>query len=318
MRSRLQARAALAAVVLVIGGPLCLPAQSTARVLDSVLLPPRFYVGDRVELRLRLEVPAGVPLTAPAAGELPGGGVPGAEPPADAAGPSVRIDRIELEDRRRPAQEGEVRVRVFFSSYAPGEVTLPELNLGAVRVPPQTILTASVREREPEPGFRALRGQLLLPYSRLRLAVSILVLLGAPAAAVLLVVWTIRLWRKMRDLRRRRRPAQRARGALQRLEQTLEHTETKEVFVHLSQVLKKYLGERLEVPTSSATTAEIDTLLGGAGVAGVLSAQVREVLRAADTVKFSGRGARRSVARSSLTKVRNIVRRVEELCDVEP
>ena len=47
------------------GGTARLGAEATARVLESVLLPPRFFVGDPVELRLRVAVPAGVTVAAP-------------------------------------------------------------------------------------------------------------------------------------------------------------------------------------------------------------------------------------------------------------
>ena len=304
----------LLAAALLAGGAPRLPAQSAPGVLESVLLPPRFYVGDRVELRMRLEVPAGVSLAAPAVERLPGGGPPEA---GGEAGSWVEVGRIEVQDRRRADAAGEVQVRVFFVSYAPGKGRLPELDLGGLRIPPQEFTTVSVRAREAEPGFRPLRGQLLLPLTGLRLTLSVLVLIGAPAGLALLGAWAARVLRRLRELRRRRRPAQRARSALQRLERGLEESETRELFVDLSQVLKRYLAERLEVPTSSATTAEIDGLLDGAGVAPALSGRVQEVLRAADTVKFSGRAGRRSAARSSLNKVREIVSRVEELCDVD-
>jgi len=296
------------------GGASRLPAQSVPGVLESVLLPPRFFVGDRVELRLRLEVPPGVSVAAPAAEGLPGGGPPEA---GEDAGSWVEVSRIEVQDRRRADAAGEVQVRVFFTSFAPGKGRLPELDLGGIRLPAQEFTTASVRTREAEPGFRPLRGQLLLPFTGLRLALSVLVLIGVPAALVLLGVWAARVLRRLRELRRRRRPAQRARSALKKLDHGLEQSETTELFVDMSQVLKRYLAERLELPTSSATTAEIDGLLDGAGVAPAVSGRVQEVLRAADTVKFSGRAGRRSAARSSLNKVREIVGWVEELCDVE-
>jgi hypothetical protein len=297
------------------GGLERLAAQSTARVVESVLLPPRFFVGDRVELRLRLEVPARVPVQVPDPAEFPSGAPP--EPGQD-AGSWVRIERIEVLDRRRQDQEGEVQLRVFFASLTPGEGSLPELELGGVRVPPQEFVTASVRDRETEPEFRPLRSQVLLPLTGLRVALGIVVLLGAPALLILLAVWAIRLLRKLRELHRRRRPAQRARSALQKLAQGLEQAQTREVFVDLSEVLKRYLAERLQVPTASATTAEIDGLLGGVGVSPTLVGRVREVLRTADTVKFSGRAGRRSAVGSSLKKVHDIVDGVEELCDVEP
>jgi hypothetical protein len=73
----------LIAAAAFLAGALPLPAQSNGRVVESVLLPPRFYVGDPVELRLRLEVPAGVEVAQPSPGSL----APPGAPPAAAGGP---------------------------------------------------------------------------------------------------------------------------------------------------------------------------------------------------------------------------------------
>jgi len=300
-----------------------LGAQEQLRVVESVLLPPRFFVGDRVEMRLRLEVPAGVTVTAPARQlqepgkarplELPGRGGGGDEGPT-----WTRIDGIEVLDRRAPGAAGEVQVRVFFAPLQPGEGRLPELALGELSVPEQPFLTASVREREPTLEFRPLRGQLLAPYTRLRLALTGLTFVGVPALATFGSIRALRGLRRLRERRRRRRPAQRARSELRKLDQGLEHVETEQLFVDLAQILKGYLGERFHVPTSSATTVEIAGMLEAVGVPDPLSGRVGEVLRIADRAKFSGRAGRRTVARSSLNKVRDIVARVEELADVEP
>ena len=59
----------LVAAAAFLAGVLPLPAESDGRVVESVLLPPRFYVGDPVELRLRLEVPAGVEVAQPSVGQ---------------------------------------------------------------------------------------------------------------------------------------------------------------------------------------------------------------------------------------------------------
>jgi hypothetical protein len=119
----------------------------------------------------------------------------------------------------------------------------------------------------------------------------------------------------LRELRRRRRPAQRARGALKKIEQDLEGRETKTLFVGLAEVLKRYLAERLQLSTASATTTEIGGLLDSIGLPEDLSHQVQEVLWVADRVKFSGRSTKRSTATSTLKKIRRIMSSLEELCE---
>jgi hypothetical protein len=300
-----------------VGGVTGLQAQSVPAVLEAVLLPPRFFVGDRVELRLRLEVPAGVRVAEPSLAELQSSGVQSASPSEQNGRSWLQVSEVQVLDRRSDGRTGEVQVRVFFTSFAPGEGRLPALDCGDLRIPAQGFTTASVREREPDPGFRSLRTQLLLPYTRLRLLLSGLVLVGIPVGLVLLGRWALRLLRTLRELRRRRRPAQRARGALKKIEQGLEGRETKDLFVELAEVLKRYLAERLQLSTLSATTTEIGGLLCSIGLPEALSQQVQDVLRVADRVKFSGRSTKRSSATSTLKRIHRIVSGLEEHCDAD-
>jgi hypothetical protein len=305
----------LIAAAAFLAGALPLPAQSNGRVVESVLLPPRFYVGDPVELRLRLEVPAGVEVAQPSPGSLP---PPGKPPSAEGAeAPRAEVSRVEVTDRRPPGRAGQVQVSVFFTSFAPGEGTLPAFECGGLRIPVQEFTTTTVRDREPEPAFRPLRGQLLLPYTRLRLMLAAVVTVGTPVGLAFLGLWGARAVRTLAELRRRRRPARRARAALGRLEQHLESAEAKELFVDLSRILKRYVAERLEVAAVSATTAEIEGLLVPAGVPEPVVLEIRDVLRTADRAKFSGMSARRSTAQSSLRRIDRIVSAVEQLEESE-
>jgi hypothetical protein len=309
-------RLLLFAAAALLSGAVPLSAQSQADLLESVLLPPRFFVGDPVELRLRLQVPAGLRVAAPSARALPAAQP---SPGPEFSGPlPVEVTRVDVSDRRPEGRAGEVQVRVFFTSFTPGQGRLPAFACGDLRVPAQEFTTASVREREPEPRFRSLRGQLLLPRTGLRLAVVAVVLLGTPAGLAFAGLWAVRMVLTLAERRRRRRPARRARAALRRVEQGLQKTEAKALFVDLSQILKRYLAERLEVPAISSTTAEIEGLLAPAGVPEPLQRQVREVLSTADRAKFSGMSARRSTAESTMRRIDRIVSAVEDVENGSP
>jgi hypothetical protein len=188
MRARLRQvrRVIAAAVAALVGGAAGLQAQSMPAVLEAVLLPPRFFVGDRVELRMRLEVPAGVRVAEPSLAGLQSPGLQSPSPPEQNGRSWLEVSEVQVLDKRADGRAGEVQVRVFFTSFTPGEGRLPAFDCGDLRVPGQEFTTASVKEREPEPGFRPLRTQLLLPYTRLRLVFTGLVLAGTPVVLVLL------------------------------------------------------------------------------------------------------------------------------------
>ena len=124
---RLPAALALAALLsLLAAGPGA--AQPGYTVVESGTAPLRFYVGDPVELRLRVRVAAGAKA---------------AELRAPAKMPSASwldVQRV----RVAPLGGGEWDVRIELVSFAPGPTPVPRLDLGAVALEdPETGATLS-------------------------------------------------------------------------------------------------------------------------------------------------------------------------------
>ena len=88
------------------------PVFAQAALMEAIFLPPRFFVGDRVELRLTYDLPGGVTV----------------EPPAQLPDHDwIEFRSIEVQDRRASGGPGELRVRIFFIPFFPGETVLPSL-----------------------------------------------------------------------------------------------------------------------------------------------------------------------------------------------
>ena len=81
-------------------------------VLQTVFLPPRFYVGDRVELRMRLSTPAGTAVRAP-------------ETLPDSSG-------IEFQDITVNRRGNETEVRIVFYPFYPGTQDASAIDLGGI------------------------------------------------------------------------------------------------------------------------------------------------------------------------------------------
>ena len=285
----------IGSVLLLLAVSVALSAQEES--VESVLLPPRFYVGDRVELRLTLDVPAELVVSEPE--RLP-------------QDPWLEVHRVEVQDHRNPGRSGKVRIRVFFTPFQPGQSRLPALSLGELHLGETTVHTRSVLEQEQSLSLQGLRGQLDLPLTAARLALIITIGIGVPAGAFFAFLHGARGLVRIREQRRRRLPYLRFRSILRRLKKQSSEIEGRSFFILLSLALKSYLAERLSVPLMSATTGEIRQQLSGLGLEPSLSESIHELLRRSDLVKFSGRKTGRREMGAELRRVEDILEGIEE------
>jgi hypothetical protein len=265
--------------------------------MESIFLPPRFFVGDRVELRLTYDVPAGVAVEPPA--QLP-------------AHAWIEFHNIEVQDRRSADGSGEVRVRIFFTPFSSGETVLPPLPLGDLDTGELLVTTQSVLQLEHDQTLRGPRRQLNLPLTWLRLLVLVVIGIGAPAVVFFLLRYGIQGFIRIREARIRRLPYLHVRKSLNQLAAGRSSMEGKSFFILLSLTIRRYLSERLSRPLMSVTTGEIKKELGVAGLEESVSLRIHEVLKAADLIKFSGKRADRREMERSLKAVDRIVEQVEE------
>jgi hypothetical protein len=273
------------------------PVFAQAVLMESIFLPPRFFVGDRVELRLTYDVPAGVAVEPPA--QLP-------------AHAWIEFHNIEVQDRRSANGSGEVRVRIFFTPFSSGDTVLPPLPLGDLDTGELLVTTQSVLQLEHDETLRGPRRQLNLPLTWLRLLVLVVVGIGAPAVVFFLLRYGIQGFVRIREARIRRLPYLHVRKSLNQLAAGRSSMEGKSFFILLSLTIRSYLSERLSRPLMSVTTGEIKKELGVAGLEESVSLRIHEVLKAADLIKFSGKRADRREMERSLKAVDRIVEQVEE------
>lgn len=273
------------------------PVLSQAALMESIFLPPRFFVGDRVELRLTYDLPAGVAVEPPA--QLP-------------VHAWIEYQNIEVQDRRAPGSSGEVLVRVFFIPFFSGETVLSPLRLGDLDTGELLVTTQSALQLEQNESLRGPRRQLNLPLTWLRLLTFVVIGIGVPLFLFFLLRYGIRGFRRIREARIRRVPYVHVRKSLNQLASGRSSMEGKSFFILLSLTIRRYLSERLSMPLMSATTGEITGSLRAAGLEESVSERIHEVLKAADLIKFSGKRAHRREMERSLKTVGQIVEQVEE------
>ena len=123
-------------------------------------LPKRYYVGDRVELRLQLTVPPGKSLTAP---QPPRGG--------------VWLDIIEI--KCTPIRDGLWVVQIIFTSYRPGQHLLPAIDLGAIKIADLRAETRSILVDKNFDKLAGPKGQLTVPGTGVKVVLAIIFIFGS-------------------------------------------------------------------------------------------------------------------------------------------
>jgi len=273
------------------------PGFSQVPPMESIFLPPRFFVGDRVELRLTYDLPASLAVQPPA------------QMPVHAW---IEFQNIEVQDRRTPGGSGKVRVRIFFIPFSSGETVLPHLRLGDLDTGELLVTTQSVLELERDRSLRGPRRQLNLPLTWLRLLTLVVIGIGAPMFLFFLIRYGIRGFRRIHETRIRRLPYLHVRKSLNQLAAGRLSMEGKSFFILLSLTIRRYLSERLSRPLMSVTTGEIGKELGVAGLEKPVSEHIHQVLKEADLIKFAGKRANKREMERSLKAVGRIVEQVEE------
>lgn len=246
-----------------------------ATVEELTFEPPRFYVGDRVTARV--VVRSSRHLTAPA---------------AVAPDEWVVVHGVDTV----PRSDGRWEVRVGFSSYRPGVLALPPIDVGAFRLENIRVQAASLLsgDRDVAPVLRPPRPQLVLPGTG--------GVLLAVAAAVLTVPHLLVSGGLLLAGRARRRRRQRARGlprarlerAVRRLQASSPRSmaadaETISFYAQLAHLARDYLAARMRMPAHACTTRELRSALPGHGLPGTLGTGLTAILDTADRVKFAGR-----------------------------
>lgn len=255
-------RAALVLAAILTGGGAA--AQDNSLVTESVFVPPVYFVGDLVEVRLTLLLPEGKAIL----------------PPLSLPSQSWVLIR-DVQVRHDPPFE---RVTVKFVPFAPGGKNLPPLVLGDITLEGVRISTNSLLGKATPTELMPPREQMLLPHTELLLFLSFLLLIVLPLAvwrffrpvAVLLqTLWKRsdrhRAWRMLnKDLKKLQARALALRGP--------------EFYTQFSRLVRLYLGARFDKDFQTLTADEVRTILQPLPPA--WTAEWVRLIHRADVVRF--------------------------------
>ncbi len=268
------------------------PPLSAQAVLRSVrFVPAVFFVGDPVEMHIEFD------LDRPMA----------VEPPRV----MPEADWLEIQDVQVESSEGTLTVMIRLIPFAPGTRTLPSMELGTlqlrdIKIPVRSLLTG---KRE---GVRALRGQLLLPGTRLALAFVLAFAAMAPFLGFGVVRLAMRYGRKILDAWRVGKPARKMQRLLKALKTRIGSDPAARWYGELTEALREYMSAKTGMDCRSATTAEIVRMESFQSSEGPWAALL-QVLREGDMVKFAGQAAGDSALIKSAETVAAAVQEWEKL-----
>ncbi|RKX89344.1 MAG: hypothetical protein DRP70_04020 [Spirochaetes bacterium] len=245
-------------------------ALSAQAVLNDIrFIPPTFFVGDAVELRITFSHDG-----------------PLAVAPPDSIPES---DWVDIKDVFLIQDDNTVTVVIAFTPFAPGTRTLPPMKLGALQLKDIKVPTHSIIENSHE-GVRSLRGQLLMPGTRLAVALILSLAAMAPFLGYGLFRFSWKWVKKSRQLYRVGRPVRRLRRVIKKLKAGIGSMQAPLWYYELTEALRAYLSDRSHHDCRSATTAEI-ALMSEFLVDDTPQKDLLEILKEGDMVKFAGRFA---------------------------
>lgn len=268
-----------------------LSAQDEFTIKRIVFLPPTFYVGDIVELRVTLEAEPGKLIKQPA-------GLPELS--------WIRFDDMAL---KLEGQEAELRIR--FSTFFPGTRALPDLQLGDISLSGIKIHTDSVITQENN-TLAGPRQQLLLPG-------TMFYLIALLSAVIVLPVVVIPLFRRLRaslltSLHRQRegRIYRRFQKEIHNMENQIDSVDSRTFYIRLTDGLRHYLSGRTGKDFITTTSREIRENLRKTFKDTALNNLVVSIFVSGDVVKFSGSSAGKNKKIQELSRALQAASRIEQ------
>ncbi|TVR58694.1 MAG: hypothetical protein EA426_09445 [Spirochaetaceae bacterium] len=279
-------KALLVSIVVLLGAVGVLEAEYV--VVRTVFLPRVYYVGDRVEMRTTIR---------PTGDTVPG------EP---AERPEVSWGTIH--DIRVVNRAPEHDIRIMFTAFQPGTLTIPMLDLGGIMVGDLNVFVSSIADGRSE--ITSIKPQLLVPTTRVRIAILLGVLLFFPAFVLVVVTWgrrnAAKLWEKYRTVM----PYRRAMRALRVLHEQKGDLDGRRFYIRLLEESRLYLTRRLGHDYLSATTGEIGAILRSTLDSDDIAA-IMDVFRYGDLVKFAHRRASVERKNSDLVTLQRVIGTIE-------
>ena len=223
------------------------------------------------------------------------------------------VEWIEIHSIRVEQTDNDAIIHINFTPFAAGTRILPPLDFGSIllndiKITIQSLLSIS------RPESRQLRGQLLIPGTRLTMAIFLALASVMPFFLLAFVKLTVTIFQRAGDVFRFHWPLRHLRRLVKRLRADLGVQSPGQWYAQLTEGLRIYLGFRLHRDCRTATTAEI-AAMKAFSVANTPQYKLLILLKEADMVKFAGQKADERTLRQALYTVETESLKLEKMHD---
>ncbi len=264
--------------------------QAEPRVLSVHFLPPEYFVGDTVEMRVVLD-PDGESILAPAA--LP------------------RVDWMVFRDAVVEPVGDSLELRLFFSSFAPGTRTLPDVNFRGYTLKGMKIHTSSILKENDNGEIAELQGQLYLPGTFFLIFITAFLVFAGPVIVITSAGFVRRRTRSLFLTLSRRRPYWRLRHDLKELSSQTLIMPDRDFYYALSDAIRSYISRRTGIDCITTTIHEIRIVMLDIFPEQDSALRLIHFLEYADTIKFAGREAGAAQKGDDLLRLRELSAEIE-------
>lgn len=277
-----------------------IPADQVSRLPPGILrrafLPTVFYVGDTVELYLRVIRPGGGSLPAP---------IMLTEPQKLPSNPSVRIVSLTVSPR-----EDYDEVHIRFVPFEAGPIMLPEIEAGSFTLPAEPVTVASILAGRPA-ELAPIRDQAELPGTKIFLYGTVGLIALACLAAFLILKYGLAFLRALVESYRENQPYKIMQRTLRHLADEVDVLDSAAFYDILLAELRGYLSFRLKMNCRSRTTSELRTFFTTLELNANDAARLSSVFASGDLVKFAGSPVSRAAKLEGLADVETVMVNLE-------
>lgn len=271
-------------IVLIFLPGVSIGADTGINSVDTIFLPKEYYVGDKVELRIKLTIEEGYTLQLPE-------NIPELS--------WMNFHSIEITKIDKNSE-----LRIVFTSFIPGTRSLPPLNLGGVVLDSVKLHTSSLIDSTGN-DFVGIADQLLLPGTKLILVLVVGTLFLGPLL-VLMLLGPLR--KKITDfvrIGRGRRPIKRLNKILRELEDQKGRISCRRFYIRLSREVREYLSKRSDVDFITLTTQDMSLALNKV-VNTEFADNISEMMKLSDSIKFGRLTTNDTRKISDIILIRNV------------
>jgi len=240
-------------------------ADTGIKIVDTVFLPKEYFVGDKVELRIKLNIEDGFKLQLPA--KIP-------------ESSWVNINSVDISGSEKAPE-----LKILFTPFIPGTRSLPTLSFGEIIINSVKIHTSSLIDSRGS-EFVGIMNQALLPGTKFGLILLIGILFFSPIFFILLlgpfrgkIVYIIKKNIGLRPFRKLNRN-------LKDLEIQRNGISCRKFYIRLSGSIREYLSKRTDTDFITLTTSDMENsfvkILGNRE----LSEELHKMMRLSDEIKF--------------------------------